>query len=584
MENRNRIHVLDEHGPAFPSVSETADPVCVPFPEDVSFEYLESLVTLLDQLSDELLAARMLDFRARIRAALRRIAGFIGVDSAFLWMMDEHLHEFHDVLLSSQDVSAFPEWNHLPALHKHPALLERLERNTDAVSAVLEGPPKVFRGYLLWPLRLDGRMRAVLGFSERNALKRWTVWERQLLQIGGTVFRQEIVRQRNEQIRRRSELRYRLLASHYPNGMVLLFDRETRFLVAEGEAGSRWGLTPERLEGRTLQEVFPGDVAETLGELCRRTLSGETVVEEMAYAGEVIEMRFVPVRTGNSAVMAGMLVAQIITERKNAEISLLQARQALEQAREQEAAVAAEIQQALLFGRLPSCSPSISMDVVSIPSMEVDGDFYDFYPLREHVYDLVIGDVMGKGTPAALIGAAARIAFLRSLSRLLAREGKRLPEPEAILGMVHGEMAGRLASLCAFITLVFARINMQQKILHVINCGHPPVLIFRQEVERFLPLESTRPPLGIGENLDYSCVSIPICKGDLVVFLSDGVTEARDQESEMFGIDRVQDVIRRSASLTASEIVAAIREDVQLFVGTRGLQDDFTCLVVRLAP
>lgn len=584
METRNRIHVLDEQELMSPEKRDAVDPVYMPVPEDVSFEYLESLVGLLDQLSDELLASRMLNFRARIRSALKRIASFIGVDSAFLWLMDEHLTEFHDVLVSSQDMGAFPEWNHLPALQKHPALLQRLDRNSEAVAAVLEGPPKVLRGYLLWPLRLDGRMRAVLGFSERNALKRWTVWERQLLEIGGTVFRQEIVRQRNEQIRRRSELRYRLLASHYPNGMVLLFDRETRFLVAEGEAGSRWGLTPERLEGRTLREVFPGDIADTLDLLCRRTLAGETVVEEMAYADEVIEVRLVPVRTGNSAVMAGMLVAQIITERKVAEASLRQAREALEQARAQEAAIAAEIQQSLLFGRLPSCPASLSMDVISIPSMEVDGDFYDFFPIREHVYDLVIGDVMGKGTPAALIGAAARIAFLRSLSRLLARDGKRLPEPEALLGMVHGELAGRLAKLYAFVTLVFARLNMHQKTLRIVNCGHPPVLVFRQAEGRFFTVESAYPPLGIGGGLDYECTSISMCEGDIVVFLSDGVTEARNPGGEMFGLDRLKDVIRLGAPLTATEIVASIRDAVQRFVGPRGLEDDFTCLVVRLEP
>ena len=180
--------------------------------------------------------------------------------------MDEHLTEFHDALVSSPGRRRLSEWNHLLAF-KRPALLERLERTRKPWRPFSRAAEDA-RGYLLWPLRLDGRMRAVLGFSERNALKRWTVWERQLLEIGGTVFRQEIVRQRNEQIRRRSELRYRLLASHYPNGMVLLFDRETRFLVAEGEAGARWGLTPERLEGRIVKEVFPGDVAEAIEGFC----------------------------------------------------------------------------------------------------------------------------------------------------------------------------------------------------------------------------------------------------------------------------------------------------------------------------
>ncbi|HOY68078.1 MAG TPA: SpoIIE family protein phosphatase [Candidatus Ozemobacteraceae bacterium] len=580
--SKERIRILENREMIAPEGSESGRPVNVPFPEDVSFDYLESLVELLNLLADDLLAARMMDFRARIRGALSRMAGFIGVDAAFLWVMDDRLQGLHDALVSSRDLRAFPEWNHLPALQKYPALVERLEGKAEAVSAVLEGPPQHLRGYLMWPIMLDGRMRAVLGFSERNVLKRWTVWERQLLQLGGTVFRQEIVRQRSEQVRRHSELRYRLLASHYPNGMVLLFDREMRFLVAEGEAGARWGLTPERLEGRKLNEVFPAETAEKLGAMFQRTLAGETIVDEMLYLGETIEMRLVPVRSGGSTVVAGMLVTQIITERKQAEASLRQARQALEEARRQEAEIASEIQRTLLFGRMPSPTPVLAMDVVSIPSMEVDGDFYDVYSTREHICDIVLGDVMGKGTPAALIGAAARIAFLRSFTRLLARGGKAMPDPEAILGMVHGEVSERLAQLCAFITLVFARIDVRQKTLQLINCGHPPVLVHRAATGELVTLESTRPPLGIGEALDYSCVRLPLNDGDLVVILSDGVSEARNEAGEMFGAERLHEVIRRNAAVGVSELVARIRDAVRAFVGKRGLQDDFTCLIIRL--
>jgi len=465
-------------------------------------------------------------------------------------------------------------------LERHPALFERLARGEEAVAAALEGPEGILYGYLICPIQAEGRMIGMLGLLDRNPGKRWAAWDRHLLRMVGGTFRLELARQRSDQQRKRSELRSRLLASHFPNGMVLMFDARLRFLVAEGEVGSKLGLTAERLEGRTLEEVFLRERVDLLAPLFRRALAGESLVEEIPFGQDMFEVRLVPVRTGEGKVTAGMAVFQVITERKRVEEHLRHAREALEEARNQETAIAAEIQRSLLLGRPLSQMPQVDMDVISLPSMQVDGDFYDFFYIRERMFDLVVGDVMGKGVPAAMIGAAARVSFLRAMGRLLARGRSYLPEPDALLGMVHGELAGRLAGFCSFITLAYARFDLARGILRTINCGHPPVLVHRVASGEILPLESTHPPLGIGDSLRYSIARTVLRPGDRVVFISDGVTEARNEAHEFFGEGRLRSVILDHPHAASRQVTAAIRDAVMEFVGAAGLRDDFTCLIV----
>ena len=110
----------------------------------------------------------------------------------------------------------------------------------------------------------------------------------------------------------------------------------------------------------------------------------------------------------------------------------------LEQAREREIEIGFRIQQTLLLDQPPADVPGLRVAALTIPSQRIDGDFYIFLRHSDESLDVIVGDVMGKGIPAALLGAATKSHFLRALSDLMAlsKDG-RLPEPKDIVMLAH---------------------------------------------------------------------------------------------------------------------------------------------------
>ena len=100
--------------------------------------------------------------------------------------------------------------------------------------------------------------------------------------------------------------------------------------------------------------------------------------------------------------------------------------------------IGSEIQQTLLQGQPPQDLPGIGVAAFTMQSLRIGGDFYDFFKHNDHCLDVIIGDVMGKGIPAALMGAAIKNRFVRAINHLIAKEGiGRIPEPEEIVRLVH---------------------------------------------------------------------------------------------------------------------------------------------------
>jgi len=133
----------------------------------------------------------------------------------------------------------------------------------------------------------------------------------------------------------------------------------------------------------------------------------------------------------------------------------------LKKAREHEIYIASKIQRTLLLGEPPRDINGIQIAQLTIPSQKVDGDFYDFFKLDNQCFDLVVGDVMGKGIPAALLGAAIKSHFLRVLNELIRlTDKKEFPDPEKIISSVHSSMIDQLEDLETFVTLCYARFDM----------------------------------------------------------------------------------------------------------------------------
>jgi serine phosphatase RsbU (regulator of sigma subunit) len=241
---------------------------------------------------------------------------------------------------------------------------------------------------------------------------------------------------------------------------------------------------------------------------------------------------------------------------------------------------AAHIQRTLLLGR-----PTIDLrsqlraDAVSVPSLEVGGDFYEFFAY-DQVLDVVIGDVMGKGIQAGLLGAATRIHLLRAVNNLLASNPTRLPEPKDILGLVVAEVYRHFTELSTFVTLVYARFDLREHRVQIIDCGHTKTIYVRGDGSHQL-LQGENVPLGFLRADNYDGFTVPLDVNDLFFFYTDGITEAR-RGNEDFGEARLAALVSSLHSFAPRELVEKISDEAVAFSAPEPPRDDVTCVAVQI--
>jgi sigma-B regulation protein RsbU (phosphoserine phosphatase) len=255
----------------------------------------------------------------------------------------------------------------------------------------------------------------------------------------------------------------------------------------------------------------------------------------------------------------------------------------LEQAREREAEVGFKIQETLLLDQPPVDVRGLRVAGLTIPSQRIDGDFYIFFKHRDQCLDVILGDVMGKGVPAALVGAATKSHFLKALSHLIAfSETGKLPEPKEIVMLSHAKLVRQLIDLESFVTLSYARLDANRRRLDLVDCGHTGIVHVHGRSGICEVLHGNNLPLGVREGEAYEQISVPFEPGDLFFFYSDGITEARNPAGELFGPDRLGEHIRANLQLEPAEFIEAIRKAVFAFSATDRLTDDLTSVVVRV--
>lgn len=219
--------------------------------------------------------------------------------------------------------------------------------------------------------------------------------------------------------------------------------------------------------------------------------------------------------------------------------------------------------------------PDVSVYATMIPAKEVGGDFYDFFLIDEDQFCFLIGDVSGKGVPAALFMVIA----------------KSLLKNQALLGGTPSEILSQVNKmLCAdneqsmFVTLFLAILDTRSGQLTYANAGHnPPLLARRGENATYLQPRKGF-VLGGFDGVHYSDEVLQMQAGDTLCLYTDGVTEAMDNEFDLYGESRLIDRVRESAGKNEREIVQIIQEDVTSFAGSAPQSDDITLLVVRYNP
>ncbi|MDX2036729.1 MAG: SpoIIE family protein phosphatase [Isosphaeraceae bacterium] len=251
---------------------------------------------------------------------------------------------------------------------------------------------------------------------------------------------------------------------------------------------------------------------------------------------------------------------------------------------QEEMEIGSEMQRILLLGDKPSALGFAQVASLAIPSQKLGGDFLEFFHLSGMHLDILIGDVMGKGLRASLVGAAITRQFHRTLCSLVTADPNCHAAPETIVSSVHEGVARRLAEFDSFVTLDYARVDAFRGRLDYVDCGHPPILHFRKALGRCDALYGKNVPLGFSDLEVYEQVSVPYEDGDVFVFYSDGVTELRNAAGELFGMERLIALIESTAAEASPDsLTKSIRRALMDFAGGEQTDDDLTLVVVRMS-
>ncbi len=226
---------------------------------------------------------------------------------------------------------------------------------------------------------------------------------------------------------------------------------------------------------------------------------------------------------------------------------------------------------------LPSSLPAIPGWQISAslkPAREMSGDFYDVITLPHGKFGLLIADVADKG-----VGPALYMALSRTVIRTFATQFK--DQPAQVLNASNQRIIED-AGDNMFVTTFYGVFDPKSGTFMYANAGHnPPLLIRKNQPEAQELLIRTGTALGIMEDLTWEPKQVTLGEGDVLVFYTDGVTEAQNRENIVFGDERLLNCVRENTAGTAEEIHHAILESIQNFVGDAPQFDDITLIVLK---
>jgi sigma-B regulation protein RsbU (phosphoserine phosphatase) len=258
--------------------------------------------------------------------------------------------------------------------------------------------------------------------------------------------------------------------------------------------------------------------------------------------------------------------------------SLLKAKayqDAVKEARARELDIAREIQRGILPIDLATATANSGLDVHAHlePASEVGGDLFEVIRASDDRLVVALGDVSGKGIPAALF-MAVTVTLLRSMSSLLGG-------PDAILRGVNEELASRNPR-GLFVTLFCAVVDLKRRLLSIANCGHPPPVLLRNGSPPEFVFPATGTVAGVIPGIEIATETVPLVRGRTYVLYTDGVTEAFDPDGVQFGYDRLLAVHSGVTDAPAAEIVRTVVRSVAAHARGAPPSDDLAVLVLRV--
>ena len=295
------------------------------------------------------------------------------------------------------------------------------------------------------------------------------------------------------------------------------------------------------------------------------------VSKPFSQAFELVSIVAAPMNLVNAAGMLvfALIIGNLIAERRTKEE---RDRYGAELERKKaELQVARTIQESLLPRTLPTL-PGMELAAKALPATEVGGDFYDTIPLSGDSSAMLIGDVSGKGVPAAL--------FL-SLSRTVVRANTGWHDRSWEVIRDSNKMIAADAASGMFITLFFGVLDFRKRQLTYVKAGHnPPLLVHADATSEELAI--TGIALGALDSADYEERMVSLSAGDVIVLYTDGVTEAVNDRDEQFGTVRLEGIVRDAHTRPAENILDRILQEIAAFTGDTPQFDDITLMVVKV--
>jgi GAF domain-containing protein len=240
---------------------------------------------------------------------------------------------------------------------------------------------------------------------------------------------------------------------------------------------------------------------------------------------------------------------------------------------EQELEIARQIQHNLFPRELPRVA-GLTLAAECLPAYETGGDFYDVVVLNAQRIGVLVGDVSGKSIPAAMLMAVAR-----SIARSEARDHET---PSIVMRETNRLLADDMPPH-TFVALSYAILDVEQRKLYLTNAGQLAPLRRRADGQvEYLETSGSTLPLGMLPDIEYHTLEVTLESGDLLVFYTDGIVEARDRRRQLFGFEWLELLTQKSAHLPPDAFIDHVLQTLQGFAAGVTQHDDLTLVVIRV--
>jgi sigma-B regulation protein RsbU (phosphoserine phosphatase) len=241
---------------------------------------------------------------------------------------------------------------------------------------------------------------------------------------------------------------------------------------------------------------------------------------------------------------------------------------------EEELAIARDLQMSMLPASCPEIQ-GFKIAASSTPAREVGGDFFDFIEMEENRAGFIVGDVTGKSVSGALVMSASRSVF-----RMLSEEALSVGE----IMIRANRRTIKDIKTGMFVALLYAVLDGKDGTLSLCSAGQTqPIHISAKTGEACLvETEGDNFPLGILEDADYRETRLELASGDRVILYTDGIVEAMNEKEEIFGFERLLDLVQGAKSFSAESLLKELLDKVNEFVGNAAQHDDLTAIVVSV--